>query len=91
MSETDIRTEVFEHVRQVVAEVLKISEDQVTLESRYQEDLHADSFDLLSLVMALEDEFDRPLEDEGTLQLASVGETVDFIVSRSGSAPAAVG
>jgi acyl carrier protein len=80
MGETDIRAEVFQRVRKVVAEVLKISEDGITLESRYTEDLHLDSFDNLSLMMALEDEFDRSIEDEGALQLTTVGETVDFIL-----------
>ena len=89
MSETDIRAEVFQRVRKVVAEVLKIGEDRITLESRYQEDLKADSFDTLSLLVALEDEFDSTLEDEGSLQLATVGETVDFILSQG--AQAAVG
>ncbi|MFY9823098.1 MAG: acyl carrier protein [Thermoanaerobaculia bacterium] len=80
MGETDIRAEVFQRVRKVVAEVLKIREDGITLESRYTEDLHLDSFDNLSLLMALEDEFDRSIEDEGVRQLTTVGETVDFIV-----------
>lgn len=97
MGETDIRVEIFQRVRKVVAEVLKIGEDGITLESRYTEDLHLDSFDNLSLLMALEDEFDRSIEDQGALQLTTVGETVEFILSQGaqaaqdGSAPAAVG
>ena len=83
MTETDLRTEIFQRVRKVVAEVLKIGEDRVSLESRFQEDLNADSFDTLSLLVALEDEFDRTLEDEGSLQLATVGETVDFIAAQA--------
>ena len=84
MGETDIRAEVFQRVRKVVAEVLKIQEDGITLESRYTEDLHLDSFDNLSLMMALEDEFDRSIEDESALQLTTVGETVDFILRQAG-------
>ena len=68
-------------MRRVVAEVLKTSEDKITLESRYSEDLHLDSFDNLSLLMALEDEFDRSIEDQGALQMTTVGEPVDFILS----------
>jgi acyl carrier protein len=83
MGETEIRAEVFQRVRKVVAEVLKIGEDRITLESRYTEDLHLDSFDNLSLLMALEDEFDRSIEDEGAQQLATVGETVDFILRQA--------
>ena len=75
-----LRQEVFERVRRVVAEVLKTSEDKITLESRYTEDLHLDSFDNLSLLMALEDEFERSIEDQGALQMTTVGETVDFIL-----------
>lgn len=82
-SETGLREEVFERVRRVVAEVLKISEDKIALESRYAEDLHLDSFDNLSLLMALEDEFDRTIEDQGALQMTTVGETVDFILSQA--------
>jgi acyl carrier protein len=89
MGETDIGEEVFQRVRKVVAEVLKIGEDRITLESRYTEDLHLDSFDNLSLLMALEDEFDRSIEDEGAQQLATVGETVDFILRQAGRAGAA--
>lgn len=83
MGETDIRIEVFQRVRKVVAEVLKVSEDGITPESRYTEDLHLDSFDNLSLMMALEDEFDRSIEDESALQLTTVGETVDFIIRQA--------
>ena len=89
MSEAALREEVFARVRRVVGEVLKTPEERITLESRYQEDLKADSFDTLSLLVALEGEFDRTLEDEGSLQLATVGETVDFILSQG--AQAAVG
>ena len=81
--DTGLREEVFERVRRVVAEVLKISEDKITLESRYAEDLHLDSFDNLSLLMALEDEFDRTIEDQGALQMTTVGETVDFILNQA--------
>jgi acyl carrier protein len=78
-----LREEVFERVRRVVAEVLKTPEDKITLESRYTEDLHLDSFDNLSLLMALEDEFDRSIEDQGALQMTTVGETVDFILQQA--------
>jgi acyl carrier protein len=82
-SENGLRQEVFERVRRVVAEVLKTPEDKITLESRYTEDLHLDSFDNLSLLMALEDEFDRSIEDQGALQMTTVGETVDFILQQA--------
>jgi acyl carrier protein len=82
-SEGGLREEVFQRVRRVVAEVLKTPEDKITLESRYTEDLHLDSFDNLSLLMALEDEFDRSIEDQSVLQMTTVGETVDFILQQA--------
>ncbi|HEY7216569.1 MAG TPA: acyl carrier protein [Thermoanaerobaculia bacterium] len=89
MSEAEIRAETFRRVRKVVGEVLKIAEERITLESRYREDLNADSFDNLSLFLALEEEFNRTIEGEGVAHLTTVGETVDFILGRmAGPAPA---
>jgi acyl carrier protein len=87
--EAELREEIFRRVRKVIAEVLKIAEDRITLESRYREDLNADSFDNLSLFLALEDEFARTIEGEGVAHLSTVGETVDFILGQAAaSAPA---
>lgn len=82
MSDAEMRAETFRRVRKVVGEVLKIAEERITLETRYREDLNADSFDNLSLLLALEEEFHRTIDGEGVAQLSTVGGTVDFILGQ---------
>jgi len=71
--------EVFEKVRSVIVEQLGVSEDEVTMEASFTEDLGADSLDTVELVMALEEEFGTEIADEDAEKLTTVGKTVDFI------------
>ena len=73
--------EVFEKVRSVVVEQLGVSEDEVTREVSYIEDLGADSLDTVELVMALEEEFSTEIADEEAEKLTTVGKTVEYIMS----------
>ncbi len=72
--------EVFEKVRSVVVEQLGVSEDEVTREVSYIEDLGADSLDTVELVMALEEEFSTEIADEEAEKLTTVGKTVEYII-----------
>lgn len=87
MRQNDVRERVYQRVRKVVSEVLRVSEERITPESRYLEDLNADSFDNLSLLLALEEEFDRTIDGEAVTHLSTVGATVDFILGQA-EAPA---
>lgn len=71
--------EIFEKVKAVVVEQLGVSEDEVTKEAAYVDDLGADSLDTVELVMALEEEFDTEIPDEDAEKLTTVGSTVDYI------------
>ena len=71
--------EVFEKVKSVIVEQLGVSEDIVTLEASYTDDLGADSLDTVELVMALEEEFGTEIADEDAEKLTTVQKTVDFI------------
>jgi acyl carrier protein len=51
------RDEVFERVKEVLAEQLGVDESEITAEASFQEDLDADSLDLVELLMELEDQF----------------------------------
>lgn len=73
--------EVFSRVKKVVMEVLKISEEKISLESNYIEDFGADSLDRITLVMELEDEFESEIPEDEAMQLVTVGATVNYIVS----------
>jgi len=74
--------EVFEKVRSVVVEQLGVSEDEVTRDVSYIEDLGADSLDTVELVMALEEEFSTEIADEEAEKLTTIGKTVEYIASR---------
>jgi acyl carrier protein len=73
--------EIYLRIKKVINEVLKISPDKVNLESKYIDDLGADSLDRVTLVMQLEDEFGKEIPEEDAKQLTSVGATVDYIVN----------
>jgi acyl carrier protein len=69
----------FERVRRVVIKKLDVSEEQVTPEAAFQEDLGADSLDVVELVMALEEEFDVEIPDEDAEKIKTVGDTVAYV------------
>lgn len=71
-------------VLSVVREVLAIEGDAPTLDSSLVEDLGADSLDLLSLFMALEDEFGGTISEEDTEGLTTLRDIVECISSRLG-------
>lgn len=73
------RTDIYEKVVALVAETLEVDEGDVTEEARF-DDLGADSFDLLELVTAFEDEFGLSMDDDALMQIASVGDAIDAIV-----------
>ena len=57
-------SEVYEKVKSVIVEQLGVSEDEVSMEASYTNDLGADSLDTVELVMALEEEFSTEIADE---------------------------
>ncbi len=77
----------FDRVKAIVVEQLGVEADQVTPQSKFVEDLGADSLDVVELVMALEEEFDLEIPDEDAEKIATVGEAVKY-VERHVEAPA---
>ena len=69
----------FERVKKVLIEQLDISEDEVTLTASIQDDLGADSLDVVEIVMGLEEEFDIEIPDEDAEKLPSVQQIVQYI------------
>lgn len=74
----------FERVKKVVCETLKVQESEVTTEASFQDDLGADSLDVVELVMALEEEFGIDIPDEDVTQLKTVGDAVSYIDKKLG-------
>jgi acyl carrier protein len=68
-----------DRVVQVVAKILKADPSEVSETSSFQDDLGADSLDVVELVMALEEEFSVDIPDEDVPGLKTVGEAVAYI------------
>ena len=68
-----------ERVKGIIVDQLGVTEDQVTPEAKFIEDLGADSLDTVELVMALEEEFGQEIPDEEAEKLQSVGDVVKYI------------
>ncbi len=70
---------VFEKVREILIDQLDVEEDAVTLDANIQNDLGADSLDIVDLVMSLEEEFDCEIPDEEIENIKTVGDIVKYI------------
>jgi acyl carrier protein len=76
------KDEILAKVREILVEQLGVEANDVTLEASFQDDLNADSLDLVELIMELEDQFGIKISDEEAQTLTTVGAAVDFIADR---------
>ena len=75
--------EIFSILRGLVAEQFGMELDKVTMNTSFEEDLSADSVDLVELVMAMEEEFDiGEVQEEDLPQLKTVGDAVNFLAAK---------
>ena len=83
------KDEVFGMVRSNLAEILEIDDQRITLDSKFADDLDADSLALIELVEAIEEELGErtvgfSVDDEDLGDLATVRDAVDYVVLRLG-------
>jgi len=76
--------EILEKVCSIVSEQLSVEAGEVKSDSKFQNDLGADSLDTVELVMALEEAFDIEIPDEAAEGIATVGDAVKFIEEKKG-------
>lgn len=70
---------IFEKVRKIICDQFDLEEDDVTAETLLEDDLEADSLDLVDLVMSFEDEFQIEVPDEDVENIKTVGDIVKYI------------
>ena len=70
---------MLEKLKEIIADQLNVDADSITAESRFKEDLEADSLDLFELVMALEDEYSVEIPAEDLQNLATVGDVMKYL------------
>ena len=75
--------EIFQTMQQLVAEQYAKEPEEVTMDTSFEEDLGADSVDLVELVMAIEEEFDvGEIQEDDVPALKTVGDAVRFIAGK---------
>lgn len=74
--------EIFDKVKQIIAEKLEIEDAKITLDSRFREDLGADSLDTYELVYAIEETMKISIPDEKANEFEKVRDAVEYIQSQ---------
>ncbi|WNY65226.1 acyl carrier protein [Borreliella carolinensis] len=76
--------EIFSKVRSIISEQLDKKEDEINIDSRFVEDLNADSLDIYELLYLLEEAFDDKIPENEANEFETVGDVVNFIKKRKG-------
>lgn len=68
-----------EKIQKIIAEVMNIDEDEVTVDTSFVDDLGADSIDIYQIITAMEDEFDIEINSEDIENINTVGDAIEKI------------
>ena len=69
----------FEKIKNIIVEVLNVEEDSITMESKFTDDLGADSLDIFQIIMGVEEEFEIEIANEDAEKIVTVGDAVEQI------------
>lgn len=69
----------FEKISAIIAKQLDLDVSEITMDSKLIDDLHADSLDIVELIMDLEQEFDVEIPDELLPKVQTVGDIVNYL------------
>lgn len=69
----------FEKIKKIIAEVLNVDEEEITMDTTFVDDLGADSLDVFQIIMGIEEEFDIEIPAEKAEKITTVEEAVELI------------
>ena len=69
----------FEKLKKVIAEVLNVDPEEITMDTTFMDDLGADSLDVFQIIMGIEEEFDIEIPAEKAEKISTVEEAVELI------------
>ena len=69
----------FEQIQNIIAEVLNVDKDEITMDTTFIDDLGADSLDVFQIIMGIEEEFDLEIPTEKAESIVTVGDAVEAI------------
>jgi acyl carrier protein len=69
----------FEKLKEIIIDVLNVSEEDIKMETTFVDDLGADSLDIFQIIMGIEEAFDIEIENEDAEKIVSVGDAVEQI------------
>ena len=72
----------FEKLQQIIAEVLNVEADEITMDTTFIDDLGADSLDVFQIIMGIEEEFDIEIPNEDAEKIVTVGDVVEQIKNK---------
>ena len=73
---------MLERIAEIIKEQLNVGDVEITAETRFKEDLEADSLDLFELVMALEEEYDVEIDSSDLEQITTVGAVMEYLKNK---------
>ncbi len=71
----------FQKLKEIIIDVLNVSEDDIKMETTFVDDLGADSLDIFQIIMGIEEAFDIEIENEDAEKIVTVGDAVEQIKS----------
>ena len=76
--------EHFDKLKEILIDVLGVKEEDIKAESKFVDDLGADSLDLVELIMSFEDKFSIEISDEDAEKIVTVKDALDYIDAKTG-------